>query len=119
MASILFQVTHGPEAQSRVALAFLVARTAVAEGHDVIVFLAAEGVTLLRDPVMDGVTGLGLGNVREHHDAIVAGGGKIYASRMSSVARDIDVDGLSERVTFARPEDLVRLIVEHDKVLTY
>ena len=119
MASILFQITHGPEAQSRVALAFLVARTAVTEGHDVNVFLAGDGVTLLREPVMDGLTGLGLGNLREHHDAIVAGGGRIFASRMSSVAREIDVDALGDRVTFARPEDLVRLILEHDKVVTY
>src|SRR5687768_4219778 len=47
--SILVHVTHGPEHPTRAALAFLVARTALEEGHSVTLFLAGDAVQLLRD----------------------------------------------------------------------
>ena len=60
MASILVHLTHGPEDPTRAALAFLVARTALAEGHDVSVFVAGEGVQLLRPATLDAVQALAI-----------------------------------------------------------
>ena len=87
MAKILVHVTHGPEHPTRAALAFLVARTAIEEGHSVSLFLAGDAVQLIRDAVLDSLAGLGTGHLREHFDAIVAGGGRFYLSGMSSKAR--------------------------------
>ena len=92
MASILVHLTHGPEAPTRAALAFLVAKSALDDGHSVSVFLAGDAVQLLRPPTLDAVQGIGTGSLREHVDAIVAGGGKLYASGMSSKARGLDAD---------------------------
>jgi predicted peroxiredoxin len=86
---ILVHVTNGPEHATRAALAFLVARTAVEQGHPVSLFLAGDAVQLLRDATLDGVAGLGTGKLREHYDAIVKGGGRFYLSGMSSSARGI------------------------------
>src|SRR4051812_11385166 len=79
-AKILIHVTQGPENPTRAALAFLVAKTALAEGHSVTLFLAGDAVQLLRDSVLDNLAGLGTGKLREHFDAIVKGGAKIYVS---------------------------------------
>ena len=73
---ILIHVTSGPENPTRAALAFLVAKTAVEEGHTVTLFLAGDAVQLFRSDVLDNLAGLGTGKLREHYDAIVKGGGK-------------------------------------------
>src|SRR5687768_11807679 len=68
---ILVHVTHGPEQPTRAALAFLVARTAIEQGHTVSIFLAGDAVQLLRETTLDSITGVGTGRLREHYDAIV------------------------------------------------
>lgn len=116
MAKILIHVTRGPEDPTRAALGFLVARAAAEEGHDVSMFLAGDGVQLLRDEVLDNLTGLGTGSLRDSYDGVVARGGRIYASGMSSKARGVELDGRAEP---ALPNRLVELALEHDRVLTY
>ena len=67
MGRLLVHVTHGPEAPTRAALGLLVAKAAIDEGHDVDVFLAGDAVQLVRDAVLDALTGLGTPNqMREY-----------------------------------------------------
>ena len=116
----LVHITHGPEDATRVALGFLVARTALAEGHSVCLFLAGDAVKLLRDEDLNQVTGLGTGNLREHFDAIVKGGGKFYLSGMSSKARGVtEADLVNKSAEFAMPNVLIRLATESDRMFTY
>jgi uncharacterized protein len=120
MAKILVHITHGPEHPTRAALGFLVAKSAIDEGHSVTLFLAGDAVQLMRDAVLDNLTGLGTGKLREHYDAIVAGGGRFYLSGMSSKARGLAEADLSDKpIEFATPNVLVRLSLEHDRLFTY
>jgi predicted peroxiredoxin len=59
MKKILIHVTQGPEDPTRAALAFLVAKSAIEDGHTVFLFLAGDGVQLFRTDVLDTLTGLG------------------------------------------------------------
>jgi len=120
MAKILIHVTRGPEDPTRAALGFLVARAAADDGHEVSLFLAGDGVQLLRDEVLDNLTGLGTGSLRESYDALVAAGARFYLSGGSSKARGVgngDLDG--KPAELALPNRLIALAVEHDRVLTY
>ena len=120
MPKLLVHVTYGPEAPTRAALAFLVARTALEEGHEVTLFLAGDAVQLLRDEVLDGLQGLGTGALRAHYDAIVAGGGRFQLSGLSSAARGLTAADLEGKpAELSPPNVLVRLVFEHDRVLTY
>lgn len=120
MAKILVHLTHGPEQPTRAALAFLVARAAVDEGHQTTVFLAGDAVQLLRDAVLDSLTGLGTGRLREHYDALVAAGARFYVSGLSSKARGLPQEVLAGKpAEFATPQQLVRLSLEHDRLFTY
>ena len=120
MATILVHITSGPEHPTRTALGFLVARAAVEEGHEVSLFLAGDATQLVRDAVLDSLTGLGTGSLRESYDAVVAGGARIYASGMSSKARGVGEGDLEGKpVELAMPSRLVQLAVECDRVLTY
>ena len=120
MGKLLVHITWGPEAPTRAALGLLVAKAGIDEGHEVAVFLAGDAVQLIRDAVLDSLTGLGTGSLRESFDAIVAGGGRFYASGMSSKARGVveaDLDG--KPVEFAMPHRLVQLAFEADRTFTY
>jgi len=120
MAKILVHVTHGPEQPTRAALAFLVARSAIDDGHSVSLFLAGDAVQLLRDAVLDSLVGLGTGKLRESYDGIVAGGGRFYLSGMSSKARGVtEADLAGKPAEFAMPDVLVRLSLEYDRMFTY
>jgi len=117
---ILVHITQGPEDPTRAALAFLVAKSVIDEGHSVVLFLAGDGVNLFRSDVLENLTGLGTGKLREHYDAIVKGGGKFYLSGMSSKARGITEDVLKDKpAEFAMPTVLVKLSVECDRVFVY
>ena len=120
MAKILVHVTHGPEHPTRAALGFLVAKAALDEGHEVALFLAGDAVQLLRDAVLDNLTGLGTGSLRESYNAIAAGGGRFYVSGMSSKARGLsDPDLAGKPAELAMPTALVRLALDHDRIFTY
>ncbi|MEM9605635.1 MAG: DsrE family protein [Pseudomonadota bacterium] len=120
MASILVHVTTGPDNPTKAALAFLVAKTALAEGHTVTLFLAGDAVHLFSESALATVEGLGTGSLREHLDAIVATGGQFFLSGMSAKARGYDESLLQDRnAAFAMPDTLVSLLVESDRALTY
>lgn len=120
MARLLVHVTHGADDPTRAALAFLVARSALQDGHSVSLFLAGDAVQLLLNEVLDGVQGLGTGALREHYEAIVAAGGRFYLSGNSSKARGVSKEALAGKpAEFALPNVLVKLALEHDRVLTY
>lgn len=120
MASILVHLTHGPENPTRAALAFLVAKTAVDEGHTVTMFLAGEAAQLLRDAVLENLAGLGTGRLREHFDALVASDTRFYVSGMSAKSRGVlEADLAGKPAEFALPNVLVRLSLEHDRMFVY
>jgi uncharacterized protein len=120
MSRLLVHITTGPENATRAALGLLVARTALAAGHDVDLFLAGDAVALLRPATLDAGVGIGTGSMREHVDALAAGGARFFASGQSSKARGLAPDQVGGvAVEFAPPDVLVRLAFEADRVLSY
>ena len=120
MSSLLVHITSGPEAPTRAALGFLVARAAVQAGHEVSLFLAGDAVQLVRKDTVATLRGLGTGPLSETVPAVVEGGGTIYVSGMSAKARGVtEADLGSTRAEFAMPDKLVELTFACDRVLTY
>jgi predicted peroxiredoxin len=120
MSQFLVHVHTGPSDPSKAALAFLVAATALKDGHRVNLFLAGDGVALLTKEALASVDGVGTGRLSAHYEAIVVGGGRFYLSGMSAKARGLGDELLADRpAEFAMPSMLVRLATEADVVLTY
>lgn len=113
---LLVHIATGPENPTRLALGLLVARTALAEGHAVDVFVAGDAVHVVRDDTRAAVQGIGTGSAAEHWQALRDGGARLYASGMSSKARGVAAD---DGVEMAPPDVLVRLIAEADRVVSY
>jgi uncharacterized protein len=117
---ILIHITQGLENPTKAALGFLIAKTALEEGHTVNIFLAGDAVKLLQDTVLNTLTGLGTGKLREHYDAIVKNNGKFYLSGNSSKARNVTADDIKGKpAEFALPTVLLRLSLESDRQFTY
>jgi len=120
MGKLLVHITSGPEAPTWAALGLLVARAGIEEGHEVTVFLAGDGVQLVRDAVLDSLSGLGTGSLRESFDGVVAGGGRFFVSGMSSKARGVTAADLENKpAEMAMPNRLVQLSFEADRTFTY
>jgi uncharacterized protein len=120
MSRLLVHIATGPENPTRAALGLLVARTALDAGHDVDLFIAGDGVAILRPETLEAGSGIGTGSLREHVDALVAGGARFYASGMSSKARGITAESLGGiALTMAPPARLVELAFEADRVISY
>jgi predicted peroxiredoxin len=120
MSRLLVHIATGPENPTRAALGLLVARTALDAGHDVDLFIAGDGVAILRPETLEAGSGIGTGSLREHVDALVAGGARFYASGMSSKARGVTAESLGDiAVTMAPPARLVELAFEADRVISY
>jgi predicted peroxiredoxin len=119
MAKVLVHLVTGPENPTRAALALLVARTALDEGHEVRVFLAGDAVQLARPATASLAQGIGTGSFGEHWEALTSGGVPVYLSGMSSKARGLEPEGVAEGAELAPPTVLVELATWADTTLTY
>lgn len=120
MAKILVHLTTGPEDPTRAALGLLVAKAALDEGHTVTLFLAGDSVQLFRSAVLDNLVGLGTGKLRDHFDALVAGGCRFFVSGMSAKSRGVsEADLAGKPAEFAMPNVLVRLALESETMFSY
>jgi uncharacterized protein len=120
MPTLLVHVTSGPENPTKAALAFLVAKAAADAGHQVDLFLAGDGAVLLRDAVLDNLSGLGTGKLRESYESLVAKRARFFVSGMSAKARGMsETDLQGKPAEFAMPDRLVQLAFEADRTLVY
>lgn len=120
MAKFLVHVTCSSTDTTKAALSFLVAKSAIEEGHTVTLFLAGDAVTLLKDETLDTVVGLGTGKLKDHYSFLAQNGARFFLSGMSSKARGMsDADLAGKPAEFAMPNILVRLAAEADKLFTY
>jgi len=116
MARMLVHSATGPENPTRAALALLIARTALEEGHEVQLFLAGDAVHLANAEKAAATTGLGTGEASEHLAALRESGLTIFLSGMSSKARGVEGgDGFE----LAPPQKLVELATWAETTLTY
>jgi predicted peroxiredoxin len=119
MAKLLVHLATGPENPTRGALALLVARTAVDEGHDVQLFLAGDAVQYARPATASTAHGIGTGSFGEHWEALVSAGVPIFLSGMSSNARGLEPETAAEGVEMAPPAKLIELATWANSTLTY
>ena len=120
MPRFLIHIHTGPDNPTKAALGFLVAATALKEGHQVDLFIAGDGTLLLGKEALSSLEGKGTGNLGAHYKVLSEGGARFYLSGMSAKARgmsDADLEG--KPAEFAMPDVLVRLAAAADVVLTY
>jgi predicted peroxiredoxin len=92
----------------------------VKENHEVNLFLAGDGASLIGDTALSTVEGKGTGSLGAHFKILSEGGARFYVSGMSAKARGLsEADLKGKFAEFALPDVLVRLATAADVVLTY
>ena len=120
MANLLVHIHSHPDMKNKVTLGLLLAVNGLKEGHEVKVFLAADGVHLLNCKDEGEIVGEGTGDLKIHLDALKDANTKIFVSGMSAKARGYDdtlLDGYNAE--FAMPDVLINSSIEADSVLCY
>ena len=120
MTHFLVHIVTGMENPTRATLGFLIAKTAIEAGHQLSIFVAGDGVNLLRREVVEGLVGLGTGELASHIAALGQSKAGIFYSGLSAKARGLTPDVLAlPQAQPALPTKLVELAAAADVVLTY
>ncbi len=118
--SNLVHLTQGTENFTLAALAFLVAKTAVEQGHTVTLLLSGDAVQLMRENAIENGEGMRTGSLKSHYQVLEKAGCQIYLSGMSSKSRGLTIEELQgKKVNFAMPEELLRLALNNDRMFVY
>ena len=120
MAKILFNITNGTNNATKATLGFMLARTAVEEGHEVSVFLNADAVSLVRQPVLDNLVGLGTGSLKEHFKVLFEANVPIYVSAIACEIRGVTQKDLDiNKCKKVLPKTLLNLSLDADRTFVY
>ncbi len=120
MSKILIHIHSGLEHKNKITLGLFVALTALKEGHEVKIFLAADGVHLLSVKNEGEIVGEGTGDLKKHLDDLRSNNSEFFVSGMSAKARGYDENLLEGyNANFSMPDKLINLSIECDSVLCY
>ena len=120
MSKVLIHIHSDVEFKNKVTLGLMVALDAEKKGHDVTLFLAADGVHVLNCKSAGAIVGQGTGDLYEHLENLKHTNVTIFVSGMSAKARGYDdslLDGY--KAEFAMPDRLVEESIKSDSVLCY
>ncbi len=120
MANVLVHIHSDLEFKNKVTLGLMVALAADKNGHDVTLFLAADGVHILNCKSAGEIVGQGTGDLYEHLESLKETNVTILVSGKSAKARGYDetlLDGY--KASFAMPDRLVETSLKSDSVLCY
>ena len=120
MSKVLIHIHSDVEFKNKVTLGLMVALAAEKKGHDVTLFLAADGVHVLNCNSAGEIVGQGTGDLHEHLEILKNTNVTIFVSGMSAKARGYDeslLDGY--KAEFAMPDKLVEESIKSDSVICY
>ena len=119
MASFIISGSRGTDDPTMATLPFMAAKTAKEQGHDVIVWLWNEAVTLGRKGTADHVTGVNLTPLRDLLAAVQAAGVPIWVCGACAVARQIDGGDLVAGASIKGMPDYIKAVAEREKSIAF
>ena len=120
MSKVLVHIHSDLEFKNKVTLGLMVALAAEKSGHEVTLFLAADGVHILNCKSAGEIVGQGTGDLYEHLHNLKNSKITIYVSGMSAKSRGYNeklLDGYTAE--FVMPDVLVEESIKADSVLCY
>jgi uncharacterized protein involved in oxidation of intracellular sulfur len=100
-------------------LPFIAAKTAKEQGHDVVLWLWNEAVTLARKGSADHIVGVNLTPLRELLAAVQSAGTPIWVCGACAVARQIGEADLVAGATIKGMPDYIATVVERDRTIAF
>ena len=119
MSTFIISGSRGTDDPTMATLPFIAAKTAKEQGHDVILWLWNEAVTLGREGVAAHVIGVNLTPLKDLLAAVQAAGIPIWVCGACAVARQISEDVLVEGAVIKGMPDYIAAVVERDKSIVF
>lgn len=111
--------SHGTDDPTMATLPFMAAKAAQEQGHDVILFLWNEAVTLARPGIGDHITGVNLPPLKDILMAIQTAGIPIWVCGACAVARKIGAPDLVSGAQIKTMGDYIKAVAERDKCVAF
>lgn len=111
--------SRGTDDPTMATLPFMAAKVAREQGHDVVLFLWNEAVTLARLGIADHVTGVNLPPLKEVLTATQAAGIPIWVCGACAAARKIEEPDLIPGATIKAMGDYIKAVAEREKSVAF
>lgn len=119
MATFIISGSRGTDDPTMATLPFMAAKTAKEQGHDVVLWLWNEAVTLARKGTADHVTGVNLTPLKELLAAVQSAGVPIWVCGACAVARQIGAEHLVAGATIKGMPDFIKAVAERERNVAF
>jgi uncharacterized protein involved in oxidation of intracellular sulfur len=119
VATFIISGSRGTDDPTMATLPFMAAKTAKEQGHDVVLWLWNEAVTLGRKGVADHVTGVNLTPLKELLAAVQTAGVPIWVCGACAVARQIGGADLVAGASIKGMPDYIKAVAERDRNVAF
>lgn len=119
MKTFIISGSRGTDDPTMATLPFIAAKVAKEQGHDVVLWLWNEAVTLARTGVADHVTGVNLTPLKDLLAAVQAAGIPLWVCGACAVARQIGEADLVAGSTIKGMPDYIAAVLERDKSIMF
>ena len=119
MAHFLISGSRGTDDPTLATLPFMAAKTAKEQGHDVVLWLWSEAVTLSRKGTADHVVGVNLTPLKNLVAAVQAANIPLWVCGACAVARQVAEKDLVEGATIKGMPDYIQAVAEREKVISF
>jgi len=119
MARFLISGSRGTDDPTLATLPFMAAKTAKEQGHDVVLWLWSEAVTLGRKGTADHVIGVNLTPLKDLLAAVQAAHIPLWVCGACAVARQVKEQDLVAGATIKGMPDYIQAVAERDKVISF
>ncbi len=115
MATFIISGSRGTDDPTMATLPFMAAKAAKEQGHDVVLWLWNEAVTLGRKGTADHIHGVNLTPLKELLAAVQAAGVQIWVCGACALARQIMGDDLVTGASIKGMPDYIKAVAERDR----
>ena len=119
MATFIISGSRGTDDPTMATLPFMAAKVAKEQGHEVVLWLWNEAVTLGRKGTADHVTGVNLTPLKELLAGVQAANIPIWVCGACAVARQIDVSDLVFGASIKGMPDYIKAVAERDRNVAF
>ncbi|MDH5641579.1 MAG: DsrE family protein [Nitrospira sp.] len=119
MATFIISGSRGTDDPTMATLPFIAAKTAKEQGHDVVLWLWNEAVTLGRKGVADHVTGVNLTPLKDLLAAVQAAGVQIWVCGACAVARQVNAGDLVAGASIKGMPDYIQEVAQRDRNVAF
>jgi predicted peroxiredoxin len=119
MATVIISGSRGTDDPTMATLPFMAAKVAREQGHDVVLWLWNEAVTLGRKGTADHVTGVNLSPLKDLLATVQAAGVPIWVCGACAVARQINEGDLVSGASIKGMPDYIKAVAEREKNIAF